>query len=79
MDNVQEVLEKFELENRGQLVEFEKIAEETKNMHMGNYQQINQISDFNELCNDFSMIASFSDKDAANAAQNVLDYDLWGH
>ena len=77
MNSIQEVLEKFELENRGQLVEFEKIAEATKNMHMGNYQQINQISDFKELYNDFGMIASFNNKDAANAAQNVLDYDLW--
>jgi hypothetical protein len=71
MNNTQEVLERFELDNAIELIEFQKILKE----EYGEIANDVQISDFNELSNDFSMIACFDKDDAAQAASNVLEYD----
>jgi hypothetical protein len=71
MNNTQEVLERFELDNAIELIEFEKILKEEGVLNENDV----QISDFNELSNDFSMIAGFDEDDAAQAASNVLEYD----
>jgi hypothetical protein len=71
MNNTQEVLERFELDNAIELIEFQKILKEEGALNENDV----QISDFNELSNDFSVIACFDKDDAAQAASNVLEYD----
>lgn len=75
MSNINEVLNNFELTNRAATIEFDEVAKEAAMMDMVNDVEITHLNDFNELSNDFSMIAGFSEEESLEAASQVLEYD----
>ena len=75
MSNINEVLNNFELTNNIPTIEFDKVAKEQAIKDMQDGIEMIQMGDFNELSNDFSMIAGYSEDESAEASSHVLDYD----
>jgi hypothetical protein len=75
MSNINEVLNNFELINNIPTIEFDKVAKEQAIKDMQDGIEMIQMGDFNELSNDFSMIAGYSEDESAEASSHVLDYD----
>ena len=75
MSNINEVLNNFELTNNIPTIEFDKVAKEQAIKDMQDGIEMIQMGDFNELSNDFGMIAGYSEDESAEASSHVLDYD----
>ena len=75
MSNINEVLNNFELTNKIPTIEFDKVAKKQAIEDIRGYREVVNLNDFNELSKDFSIIAGYSEDEAAEASSNVLDYD----